>query len=63
MKVPEKIEKNKKTYIFVKQINKKIFMYKEEKSNIKECFSLYDLGLVKNKIKPNNFNPEKVIFI
>lgn len=62
MKIPEKIFRNNRNYIFVKQINKKIFMYQTEKTGFKECFSLYDLGLIPQKIKPQNLNPEKVIF-
>lgn len=62
MKIPEKIERNKKTYKLVKQLNKKLFLYEEEKSGFKECFSLYDLGFMPKRNKPKILNPENVIF-
>lgn len=54
MKIPEKIFRNNRMYILVKQVNKKLFLYEAEKTGFKECFSLYDLGLITQKIKPQN---------
>ena len=60
MKIPEKILKNNRTYILVKQVNKKLFLYEAEKKGFKECFSLYDLGLVENRGRNYKIRPELI---
>lgn len=63
MKIPEKIFRNNRMYILVRQVNKKLFLYEAEKTGFKECFSLYDLGLVENRGKVYKLRPENVIFM
>jgi hypothetical protein len=63
MKIPEKIERNRKTYRLVKQVNKKLFLYEQEGTGFKECFSLYDLGLTPKRKTEYKLKPERVIFI
>lgn len=53
MKIPKVISKNNHEYILVKQINDKIFLYKDLLYGYKECFTRYDLGLVKPIRKSN----------
>lgn len=60
MKIPEKIERNNKTYILVKQVNKKLFLYEQEGTGFKQCFSLYDLGLIRNRGKNYKIRPELI---
>lgn len=63
MKIPEKIFRNNRMYILVKQVNKKLFLYEQEGTGFKECFSLYDLGQVENRGKVYKLRPENVIFM
>lgn len=42
-KIPSKIMRNKRTYIYQEQCNNSLFLYKEEKSGFKECFLIQDL--------------------
>lgn len=63
MKIPERIERNRRKYKLVKQVNKKLFLYEQEGTGFKECFSLYDLGLVENRGKVYKLRPENVIFM
>ena len=53
MKIPKIISKNGHEYILEKQVNENVFLYKEMVYGYKECISLYDLGLVKEKIAGN----------
>lgn len=46
MKIPKTINKNNREYIFEKQINKNVFLYKEKTCGYKECFTKFDLGLI-----------------
>ena len=46
MKIPKTINKNSREYIFEKQINKNVFLYKEKTCGYKECFTKFDLGLI-----------------
>ena len=52
MKVPKVISKNNHEYILIKQVNDKMFLYKDLLYGYKECFTLYDLKMIKiqNKI-------------
>jgi len=61
MKIPQIINKNNHTYIFEKEYPNFI-MYKNQVTGVKECFSNYDLGLVKpTKIMQGfKLNPDKV---
>jgi hypothetical protein len=58
MKIPERIFRNNRMYILVKQVNKKLFLYKAEKTGFKECFSLYDLGLTPKRKTEYKIRPE-----
>ena len=49
MKIPKKINKNNQEYIFEKQVNKNVFLYKEKTCGYKECFTKFDLGLITEK--------------
>lgn len=42
------ISKDNHDYLFIKQCNKDIFLYEEQKGHYKETFSRYDLGLIKS---------------
>ena len=44
-------------------MNKKIFLYEDAETGFKRCFDAYDLGLVKERERVYNSNPEKVIFM
>lgn len=63
MKIPEKIFRNNRTYILVKRVNKKLFLYEQEGTGFKECFSLYDLGLVENRGRNYKLRPELFKFL
>lgn len=53
MKIPKVISKNGHEYIFVKQNNNRTFLYQDLLYGYKETFTDYDLGLVKEIIKPS----------
>jgi hypothetical protein len=63
MKIPEKIFRNNRTYILVKRVNKKLFLYEQEKTGFKECFSLYDLGLMPTRKTKYKLRPELFKFL
>lgn len=52
MKIPKIISKNGHEYIFVKEYPN-LILYKDMITGVKETFQRYDLGLVKEKIKPS----------
>lgn len=62
MGIPKIISKNNHEYIFVKQVNKNMFLYKDMLYGYKECFAKFDLGMVKEVIEPTktDVKPEKV---
>lgn len=47
MKIPKIISKNNHEYIFEKQCNSNMFLYRDMLYGYKECFTRYELGLVK----------------
>mgnify|MGYP005880035259 CR=1 len=47
MKIPKIISKNNHEYILLKQINNNMFLYKDMLYGYNECFTKFDLGLVK----------------
>lgn len=49
MKIPGKIIKNNKTYIYQEQCNNNLFLYKEEKTGFKEYFLGQDLIKFRNE--------------
>lgn len=49
MKIPGKIIKNNRTYIYQEQCNDNLFLYKEEKTGFRECFLKQDLINLKNE--------------
>ncbi len=51
MKIPKIISKNGHEYIFVKEYSNFI-LYKDMITGVKETFQRYDLGLVKEKVRP-----------
>ena len=51
MKIPKIISKNGHEYIFVKEYPNFI-LYEDMTAGTKEAFQRYDLGLVKEKVKP-----------
>lgn len=65
MGVPKIFSKNNHEYIFVKQVNKTMFLYKEMLYGYNECFTKFDLGMVKEVVKPpkTEVKPERVIFL
>ena len=52
MKIPKIISKNGHEYIFVKEYPNFI-LYKDMITGVKETFQRYDLGLVKEIVKPD----------
>lgn len=52
MKIPKIISKNGHEYILVKEYPNFI-LYKDMITGVKETFQRYDLGLVKEKVKPD----------
>ena len=61
MKIPKIISKNGHEYIFVKEYPNFI-LYQDMITGFKETFTDYDLGLVKEKVKPpkSDLKVEKV---
>lgn len=51
VKVPSKIRKNNRVYIYQEQCNDNLYLYKEEKIGFKECFTIQDLVALKNQKK------------
>lgn len=52
IRVPSKIKRNNRVYIYKEQINDRFYLYEEEKTKFKECFLLQDLVEMKNKMQP-----------
>ena len=52
IRVPSKIKRNNRVYIYKEQINDKVYLYEEEKTKYKECFLLQDLVQLKEQIEP-----------
>lgn len=61
MKTPKVISKNGHKYIFVKEYPNFV-LYKDMITGVRETFQRYDLGLVKEKVKPpkSDLRTEKV---
>lgn len=59
MEILKIISKNNHEYIIVKEYDNFI-LYKDMMTGVKECFSKFELGLIKNQEKPKNLSPEKV---
>lgn len=49
IRVPSKIKRNNRVYIYKEQINDRVYLYEEEKTKFKECFLLQDLVKIENK--------------
>lgn len=49
IKVPSKIKRGNRVYIYKEQINDRVYLYEEEKTKFKECFLLQDLVKIENK--------------
>lgn len=59
MKIPKIISKNGQEYIFEKEYSNFI-LYKNMLTGANECFTRYDLGLIKKQPKICNVSPEKI---
>lgn len=55
IRVPAKIKRNNRVYIYKEQINDKVYLYEEEKTKFKECFLLQDLVKINNKEQPEKY--------
>lgn len=62
MKIPKVISKNNHEYIFVKEYPNFI-LYKDLLTGVKECFTPYQLGLIKEQEAARNIRPENVTFL
>lgn len=60
MTIPKIISKNRHEYIFVKKCNNNIFLYKDMLYGYNECFSRYDLGLIKKQPKISYANKHNI---
>lgn len=49
IKVPSKIKRGNRVYIYRERINDRVYLYEEEKTKFKECFLLQDLVKIENK--------------
>lgn len=59
MKIPNIISKNGHEYILIKAY-KNFILYQDMQTGINECFSEYDLGLIKEQPRITNISPEKI---
>lgn len=59
MNIPKIISKNRHEYIFVEQCNAKLFRYKEMLNGYSECFTVYDLELIKKQKGIGRGRPKK----
>ncbi len=57
MKIPKIISKNNHEYIFVKQVNDNICLYKDLLYGYHECFFIHELLNVKHKRKRPDRDP------
>lgn len=62
MRIPRIITKNGQKYEFVRRNNATTFLYQNKKYGYKETFTLYQLGVIKEKVSPDkkSVHPEKV---
>lgn len=62
MRIPTIIKKNNHKYMFIKRINKDLFLYRNIEYGYKECFTRFDLGIIKEimPITCKYINPENV---
>jgi len=59
MDIPKIFKDKGKKYKFVKEYSNYV-LYEEMKIKYKECFNKQDLGLIEEKEKPHNTNPQRV---
>ncbi len=59
MDIPKIFKKKRKKYKYVKEYSNYV-LYEEMKIKYKECFNKQDLGLIEEKEKPYNTNPQRV---
>ena len=52
IRVPSKINRSNRVYIYKEQVNDRVYLYEEEKTKFKECFLLQDLVQLKEQIEP-----------
>lgn len=51
IRVPSKINRSNRVYIYKEQVNDRVYLYEEEKTKYKECFLLQDLVQLKEQIE------------
>ena len=61
MEIPKIFNNNGRRYKLIKEYPNYV-LYEEIKIKYKECFNKQDLGLIKEKEKPYNRNPQRVIY-
>lgn len=59
MRIPKVINQNDHIYVFVQELKNGLFLYKDLEFGFKESFTLFDLGLVKEGLKPYRKLPNK----
>lgn len=59
MEIPMILKNKGRKYKFIKEYANYV-LYEEIKIKYKECFNKQDLGLIKEKERPYNRNPQKV---
>lgn len=62
MEIPKIFNNNGRSYKFIKEYHNYV-LYEEIKFKYKECFNKQDLGLIDEKEKPYNTNPQKVKYL
>lgn len=63
MKIPKNVVKKKEKYVFIKKCNNNLFLYQNVEHEYIECFSKFDLGLVKQTVEveiEKNIHPENI---
>lgn len=61
MKIPKILKKDNKKYKFLKEYEN--YALYESNVGYKECFMKHDLGLIKERVKPRNSNPQRVSYL
>lgn len=59
MKIPKIIDKNNRIYVLVQELKNGVVLYKDLEFGYKETFSLFDLGLIQEGVRPHRKIPHK----
>lgn len=62
MDIPKIFKNNDREYKLIKEYPNYV-LYEETKIKYKKCFNKQDLGLIEEKEKPYNSNPQKVKYL